>query len=689
MAGEAEIESLLVRLTGDGSEYQRMLQDAAAATQQSAKQVEDAAKKVEGFGKSLEKFATNAITALGALGTTDILKTAFSNFAEAEGIGLKLSAILEANGRDVEALTKEYGEFAAALEETTTMEDDAVLSLFAVAEGFDVTGAAAKRAVKDAVALAAVTGGSAESLLRLTTALAKGDTERAMSMARMVKPLQGITNESEFAAKAQNLIASGMKAAEAEAKSSAGTLAILSRDWGNLLELFGEFVAIGIKPVVAGFTEVVAWLKTLDKDTVETITIVAGLTAGFLALVSAMELAKFAALFNPVSLGIIAAIAAITVLVKTLGGVEETWKIIKDAGGAAWEFVTAKAQEFLAVVKPITDAAASFFDAFWERLTTGAKVAWDGVRQLFDDFLAFVKPYWDTVAGAATTAWETIRDGIQEAFLVAEFTLRNFGAMAALVWTKAQLDFVTFANELEHFFTVVIPEVTSWFLANWKDIFQTAFDFATTVFKNLGENIIAVIKNLPDAIRGQGKGWSELWKPLTEGFESTIKELPNIPEREIGAIEQALRDEFDAQGEALGQSFAEFRDAKLAEFAVQPEQVIPEQTKEDVKKGGKEAAEGFGKAAKAEMAKFDAALAGSAEALSRIAEFRDKMADDRAGKKAGKVSGAEVKNFVAVQAASPEAVQRKDDHRDILVDIRDILRDESKKPALSIETAGI
>lgn len=263
---ETELERLIIRLVGDGSEYQKMLEQAAASSQEAARQVEQATGRMEQMTNQLNAAGT-AMVAVGAAMTAAfgmVSREALGNFQEAEAIGLKLNAVLESNGRSVETLTKNYQEWAVALEKTTTMEDDATLALLGQAEAFDLTGESAKKAVKDAIALAAVVGGQADSYLRLTAQIAKGDIETAMSMARMVPQLRGIKNETEFLTKANKLFETGMKAAEAEMKSSAGSMKALKRDYGNMLEDIGAVIAQGLQPIVSWLSETVKWFRGLD-----------------------------------------------------------------------------------------------------------------------------------------------------------------------------------------------------------------------------------------------------------------------------------------------------------------------------------------------------------------------------------------------------------------------------------------
>ena len=315
-----------MRLLGDATSYQKILHDAEVQAKVTAKEIEEQSKKVEGFGAKLESFAGRASAALAAIGGTVLLKEAFQNFAEAEGIALRLTAVLEANGRQVEALTDQYTAFAVAMEKVSTTEDDANLKTLTLAESYGVTGQAAVKATKDAIAFAAINEGNAETYLRITAAMAEGNTELAMTMGRLVPQLRGIKDESLFIAKYQRLVEAGMKAAEAETQSAAGQIKILSRDFGNALEDVGKFVAQGVQPLVRWLTEAVGWFRELP-DWVK------GATTGVLALGAGVAaIGPFWATFTA---GAIAAKNAVVAFTVASSVNPFTWTAVAIAGVAA------------------------------------------------------------------------------------------------------------------------------------------------------------------------------------------------------------------------------------------------------------------------------------------------------------------------------------------------------------------
>lgn len=320
MATATEIEKLVVRLVGDGTEYQKMLQDARKHTEQ-------AGQEVEGFAKNIEGFAIAAGAALATLGIKQWLQEALGEFQTMESTALKLTAVLEANGREVQELTKDYEEFAAAMQQASTTGDDAVKDMLTAAETFDLTGESAKKAVKDAMALSKVTGAGAESLLGFVAAIAKGDMESAMMYKRMIRQLRGVKDEAALLEKTNKLLASGMKAMAAEVESSAGQIDQLKNDYGDLMEEIGAVVAQGLTPLVTALKSAVKWLQDmptwLKQATVglaitsaAVVALVAGLVA-FLALkpliiaaVVSLKSMSLAFIASPITLWVVAIVAA-------------------------------------------------------------------------------------------------------------------------------------------------------------------------------------------------------------------------------------------------------------------------------------------------------------------------------------------------------------------------------------------
>lgn len=274
MAAAVELETLVYKLAGDATSYLQMLSLAQLKTEQTAREVVTAGQRIEKFGASLKGAAAAFAGALGAFGLAGSLRQALANFQEAEDISLRLNAALGANGREVDALRERYDAFAISLQNVTTAEDDAVLALLQTAETMGLTAEAAMRATRNAVALAAARGIDERSAIRLTVALEQGRSEM---LGRFIPALRGIKDDSERAAKAQEMLAGMMSVAEARARSSAGQMQILRRDFGNMLEDFGKIVADWARPVVAGLSEIVKRFQEMEPATKKLLVVFVGL----------------------------------------------------------------------------------------------------------------------------------------------------------------------------------------------------------------------------------------------------------------------------------------------------------------------------------------------------------------------------------------------------------------------------
>jgi len=148
---------------------------------------------------------------------------------------------------------------------------------------------------------------------------------------------------------------------------------------------------------------------------------------------------------------------------------------------------------------------------------------------------------------------------------VATWAFKEWPNIAQLAFTNVSLWLVQAGADFKHLFTGVMPALFTWFGSNWGDLFTTAFDFVTTVFINLGQNIRNAMSAIWDFISSGGtSSLSMAWTPLTEGFKNTIKELPDIPDRAVGELEKSLAAQSENLAGALGNSLAAEIDNNMA-----------------------------------------------------------------------------------------------------------------------------
>lgn len=167
---------------------------------------------------------------------------------------------------------------------------------------------------------------------------------------------------------------------------------------------------------------------------------------------------------------------------------------------------------------------------------------------------------------------------------------------------------VGLGEDVKYWFTNALPQYISWFGSNFSNMLTTIGDFAGTVFANLVYNIENAWKALMDYLSGNPVQFD--WTPLTEGFQNSISELPDIPKRLTTEFEKGLKRDIDATATNLTASMEQQR-AKL-ESVYKPVDVPTPTEIEDVAQGAEAATKNQGQ-------KFSGALQkGSAEAYSAI-----------------------------------------------------------------------
>lgn len=666
-----EVESIVVRLTGDGSQYRQMMSQAQVGTKSLGKDFGTLQHEVDGFGRALSRFGEAAVAAVGLNYLRGLLNQAFDAFAEAEMIGLKLTATLEANGRQVDETREQYERFAATMEDLTTQEDDAILSMLAMAETFEVTGTAAQEAVRNATSLAAVTGGQAESYIRLTAALAKGDTEQAMRFARMVPQLRGIKDQTEFVTRATQLFASGQKAATAEMQSASGVLKLLHRDFGNMLEDVGKIIAEGLKPLVDFGRQAIATIRALDDQTKRFLTIILLTTTALLSvgpvislfgttglpllrmMGDAFQIVYFmiVSLFTPIKTltalwGVLTAVMTpqlllvyaaiglvalgIGLFITRMGGIKPALTAVKDFAYRAWASISSFAIDawektktavntFLEWFRPIWLATAMLARTAWNLVVEYAGIAWDYIVVGAEATVVFLGNVWRRMFGDVQINWTSIRDFIRDTILFTEFTLLNLPQVARFVWAGIKLDAVVMANFLlNNAFTIITfgwNRVIEGFVGNWRIGIRDVLSASVAMTGVL----IGVMTALNPAMAAQLTAMSATIRDTIAGLADSSLNLRGITVPGMDRLEAQLRAEWQALGVGLNQSWEAFRAQRLAEMNIRPEEIIA------AERHGAELGNAINRGMGDPLKRLEGTLFGSMEAVSRVLEFQDRV----------------------------------------------------------------
>jgi hypothetical protein len=328
---DTQLEAMVVRLYGDSSSFKSSMTEAVASSRGAASYIEQYTAKVEGFGTAISDFAANAASAMASLGLSRWIKEGISAWGEQAAATRKLNTIMEVNGTNVEGLAEDYDRFASQMERVTKMADEVVLGIVAQAESFGLTGEAAKKATQDAIGFAAINDGNAQSYLRFTAAMAKGDTRMMMRMSRMIPQLRGIRDETELVDKATRLSEAGFKLAQLSANGLGGQLAQLKNQYGNFMEDVGKYASEVFKPFVTMLKDVVMWMLSWDEGLKRIITYVAILGAGILALRPAIYTISLLSslILNPMTILFGAAAVALSAYIVSLGDFKDVFEETK------------------------------------------------------------------------------------------------------------------------------------------------------------------------------------------------------------------------------------------------------------------------------------------------------------------------------------------------------------------------
>lgn len=272
--------------------------------------LEETGKKLQEIGGAAREMISAISDVTGGLEFWD----SFEGFGEAEKAERGLNQMIKSNGREVEGLIVRYKEFADTIQSTTSVEGDSVISLLKQAEAYDVTGASAERAVKNALALSEVHGINAQSVIKLTSALEQGS---AQALGRYFPSLRKIKDETERVAEAQRLLANMQGVLSDSASTSTGKMEQLKNMYGDFKEAIGELISVALEPMIATMQSVVEEISKMPKWMKITIAVMLGLLTVVAAVGTAVGGLILAATSLAGALGITSAAATATVVALT------------------------------------------------------------------------------------------------------------------------------------------------------------------------------------------------------------------------------------------------------------------------------------------------------------------------------------------------------------------------------------
>lgn len=134
---------------------------------------------------------------------------------------------------------------------------------------------------------------------------------------------------------------------------------------------------------------------------------------------------------------------------------------------------------------------------------------------------------------------EVVKDIVAGEAII-EYAFRNWQTVGELALTTIELGVVRVGNIIQYYFAEVIPALLIYLSDNWRDIFKSIADYVQTVVTNMYEDLVNFFAAVISWLHGDGFDFK--WTGLEEGFKSSLKELPNILDREKGPLETQLED---------------------------------------------------------------------------------------------------------------------------------------------------
>lgn len=216
-------------------------------------------------------------------------------------------------------------------------------------------------------------------------------------------------------------------------------------------------------------------------------------------------------------------------------------------------------QSIVAFVQPI---AAAWYSMFLSQLTA----IWQIFQQVWSSVSSIVSSAMEAI-GLSGSAFGSFRDTIVAGLVAMEYGWQNWQSVLALAITTAQLHLVRFGNQVQYVFGTVIPTLVQFGVDNWRELLTDMVNFTMTVFDNMSKNVIGAVSAIWEFIKSGGtSGFNFEWTPLTDGFESSLKELPKIAEREIGGLEAQLASDVNALSSSLAEGFDDFVQRRMDEI---------------------------------------------------------------------------------------------------------------------------
>jgi hypothetical protein len=679
-----ELESMVIRLMGDGKSYQQMITEAVGSTQGLAKAVGVNSSQIKSLTQSLEGLGSKAQGILGmlagGLGIGSLLgtvQTAIFKAAETEQIEIAFKSLI-GDAKLAQSTLADLREFAVKTPFELPQILEAAKSMLAYGQQAETIVPTMQRLGDVASALniplSSLTYlyGTLKSSGRVMTVDMRQFANRGipiwLELAKTIGMVGKETREltgaqsgqlQQMVSKGQitfemieksfiNLTSQGgrfFKMMEDQSASFNGIVSNLKDSLGLLLADIGKQIIEGfdLKRVVAEVrdfaTAAAEWFKNMDPQAKKFIFILLGvvgavslLVAGFLAVKAAVLAISF--IVGTIGLPFLVIAAAIVVAVaywvESVGGIGKALDIAKEKLVQFWKFI-----------EPVRLAIIALVKTSWQYMVVVWTALWNTAKSI-----------WTAITGDVEVNWTDIRDFIVDAILFVAYSLghiKEVGALAFAFLKMLAIDYYKTIIEWSRPGYASLMLLATAFGAN-TDAIKEAYD--TLDDMTLGGQLI---NGLQDASDEAHKSFEELTKKTAVGFKK-------------------------------------FKEDALA---VKPDDVVKKDEVKKTTKAAEEAGKQVGQAMKKGIKDGlgDAMLFGSQEHLhlidaymQKINEANNKLPDvAKVGKMTNPQFGMpEVSVHVVAPGIAPDS-----DWGKTLEEIRDILKDQRNGPVLELEGANV
>ena len=240
----------------------------------------------------------------------------------------------------------------------------------------------------------------------------------------------------------------------------------------------------------------------------------------------------------------------------------EKLALVQDLASKGLNLMTADADTTGGAIQQMKNAFGDTMEAIGGLFAPAIRFAADLLKRLAEFIQGKFATDFKSGIQAIADFFEPWKQSISEALFYVQFGLEHFSDFAALMMIKAAKAVVDGKDTIVWVFKEVIPNAILWLVDNWKELFIDLFNFLNTVLNNWIENNIKLMANLPELITGKVK-FDDLWKPLTDGFKSSLKEFPKIAEKEQSETSKWLGEMATTLEEGLGKEYSDALSERL------------------------------------------------------------------------------------------------------------------------------